>query len=81
MQDMLICIFFQPKWKRTKTGKITAKSMYNHLSSNGADRSFKHLWRAEIPLKIKIWLWLILHNAIASKDNTPSVPKCKKYKD
>jgi hypothetical protein len=27
------------------------------------------LWKAKIPLKIKIWLWLIWHNAIATKDN------------
>jgi hypothetical protein len=33
------------------------------------DRSFKHLWKSRIPLKIKIWLWLIWHNAIATKDN------------
>jgi hypothetical protein len=38
--------------------------MYNHLS-NGLDRSF----RSKILLKIKIWLWLIWHNAIATKDN------------
>jgi hypothetical protein len=43
--------------------------MYKHLCSNGLDRSFKHLWKAKIPLKIKVWLWLIWHNAIASKDN------------
>jgi hypothetical protein len=28
------------------------------------------LWKAKIPLKNKIWPWLIWHNAIASKDNT-----------
>jgi hypothetical protein len=31
--------------------------------------SFKHLWKSKISLKIKIWLWLIWHNAIATKDN------------
>jgi hypothetical protein len=43
--------------------------MYKNLCSNGVDQSFKHLWKAKLPLKIKIWLWLIWHNAIASKDN------------
>jgi hypothetical protein len=33
------------------------------------DRTFKHLWKSKIPLKIKIWLWMIWHNAIATKDN------------
>jgi hypothetical protein len=33
------------------------------------DRSFEQLSKAKFPLKIKIWLWLIWHNAIATKDN------------
>jgi hypothetical protein len=27
------------------------------------------LWKSELPLKLKVWLWLICHNAIATKDN------------
>jgi hypothetical protein len=27
------------------------------------------LWKSKIPLKINVWLWLIWHNAIATKDN------------
>lgn len=59
----------KPVWKWEKSDKFSVKSIYTHLSSNGIDRSFKHLWKAKIPLKIKIWLWLIWHNAIATKDN------------
>ena len=59
----------KPWWKLCKNGKFTVKSMYKKLSSSGVDRSFKFLWKAAIPLKIKIWLWLIWHNAIATKDN------------
>jgi hypothetical protein len=55
------------KW--AKGGKFTVKSVYKHLCSNEIDRSFRHLWKSKIPLKIKIWLWLIWHNAIATKDN------------
>lgn len=58
-----------PRRYWNKSGKFTVKSMYNHLSDVGPDRSFKHLWEATIPLKIKIGLWLIRHNAIATKDN------------
>jgi hypothetical protein len=39
------------------------------LAAVGIDRSFKHLWKSRKPLKIKIWFWLIWHNAIATKDN------------
>jgi hypothetical protein len=59
----------KPRWKLTKSGIFSVKSLYNKLSAVGVDRSFKQLWKAKIPLKIKIWLWLIWHNAIATKDN------------
>jgi hypothetical protein len=59
----------RPVWKWTKNGIFSVKSMYNHLCRHGRARSFKHLWKSRIPLKIKIWLWLIWHNAIATKDN------------
>jgi hypothetical protein len=58
-----------PHWKWSKNGIFTVKSMYKHLCSNGRDRSFRHLWKSKIPLKIKVWLWMIWHNAIATKDN------------
>jgi hypothetical protein len=59
----------KPIWKFTKSSFFNVKSLYTKLSSVGVDRSFKHLWKAKLPLKIKIWLWLIWHNAIASFDN------------
>jgi hypothetical protein len=57
------------KWKLTKTGKFLVKSLYDKLSSVGVDRSFKQLWKSKTLLKIKIRLWLIWHNAVATKDN------------
>ncbi|PNT70202.1 hypothetical protein BRADI_2g07627v3, partial [Brachypodium distachyon] len=59
----------RPKWKWSKSGIYTVKSMYEQLCNGGRDRLFRHLWKAKLPLKIKIWLWLIWHNAIATKDN------------
>jgi hypothetical protein len=59
----------KPYWKWTKGDKFSVKSVYNHLCGNGIGRSFKHLWKSKIPLKIKIWLWMIWHNTIATKDN------------
>jgi hypothetical protein len=59
----------KPKWKWTKNGQFTVKSLYKHQCRNGLDKSFKHLWKIKISLKIKVWLWLIWHNAIATKDN------------
>lgn len=45
------------------------KSMYSHLCSDEVGLYFKGIWKAKLPLKIKIWMWLINHNAILTKDN------------
>jgi hypothetical protein len=58
-----------PRWKWSKKGNFTVKSVYKKISGGVMDRSFRHLWKSRIPLKIKVWLWLIWHNAIATKDN------------
>lgn len=46
----------RPVWIWSKNGKYNVKSMYNLLANQGPVRSFHHLW-------------LIWHNAIATKDN------------
>jgi hypothetical protein len=51
------------RWKYTKL----VFSLYNKLSAVGVDRSFKQLWISKIPLKVKIWLCLIWHNAVATR--------------
>lgn len=56
-------------WLWNKKGRFTVKTMHAHISDVGPNRSFRHLWKAKLPLKIKIWLWLIWHNAIATKYN------------
>jgi hypothetical protein len=56
-----------PRWKWLKNGKFTVKSVYKHVCRNGMDRSFRHLWKSKIPLKIKVWLWLIWHNPLLPK--------------
>jgi hypothetical protein len=56
-------------WKWSKDGSFSVKSLYKQLCSNEIDRSFKNLCKAKNSLKIKIWLWPIWYNAIATKDN------------
>jgi hypothetical protein len=43
--------------------------LYNKLAEVWINRSFKYFWKAKIPPKIKIWLWLIWYNSVATKDN------------
>jgi hypothetical protein len=56
-------------WKWFKDGMFSVKSVYKQLCGNGIDMYFKHFRKSKIPLKIKVHLWLIWHNAIAAKDN------------
>lgn len=56
-------------WFWEKTGKFTVSSLYSHLCSNEIYNSNNKLWKSKIPLKIKIFMWLVGHNHIMTKDN------------
>lgn len=52
-------------WKLTKTGVYKAKSLYQAISFGGVkDCIMQDLWRSPIPLKIKIFFWLMLRGKI-----------------
>ena len=48
---------------------FSVSSVYKHLYRNCARADNRQLWKAKIPLKIKIFMWLTLQNAILTKDN------------
>jgi len=58
-----------PKWLNGKTGTFSVKSVYESLCSREPEKQMKFIWQAKIPLKIKIFMWLIYNNAILTKDN------------
>jgi hypothetical protein len=57
----------QWKWGGKKT--FTVKSMYNSLSNNISGPNMQHSWKAKIPPKIKIFMWLLENKALLTKDN------------
>jgi hypothetical protein len=58
------------KWIWSPNHKFSVKSMYNQLNrSDESGPSFKYNWRAKVPQKIKIFMWLVAHGAILTKDN------------
>jgi hypothetical protein len=59
----------QPKWDWEKTGLFSVKSTYKFFYRHDCDYNSKRIWKAKIPLKIKIFLWLVEQNAIITKDN------------
>lgn len=56
-------------WRFGKHGAFTVKSMYDCLSVNESGPYHKEIWKSRIPNKIKNFLWLVVNNAILTKDN------------
>lgn len=57
------------KWAWEKSGVFSVKSVYDHLFISEPRFPNKMLWKAKIPLKIKIFLWLLAQDAILTKEN------------
>ena len=46
-------------WKLEKKGKFSTKSLYRYMIDGGLiDTKMKGVWKARIPQKIKIFLWM-----------------------
>jgi len=56
-------------WKLEKSGLFSVRSVYKHMFRISEDVDSKQLWKAKIPLKVKIFMWLTLQNSILTKDN------------
>jgi hypothetical protein len=59
----------QVRWDWEKSGIFSVKSTYKHLCKNDLGANFKKIWKAKIPLKIKIFMWLVSQDVILTKDN------------
>ena len=45
------------------------RNMCRHLCRSEYGMSYKAIWKAKIPLKIKNFMWLAMQDAILTKDN------------
>jgi hypothetical protein len=48
---------------------FNTKSVYDHLTISDSGDGYKHIWKAKIPYKIKIFGWLLENNAILTRDD------------
>jgi hypothetical protein len=73
---MFLCVIVlsnnkdNPVWKCRKNAQFTVKFMCNFCCSNGNDRSRPHLWKAKIPMKIKVAI-LDASFVIGRKNSSP----------
>jgi hypothetical protein len=66
-----------PCWKWTTSKRFTVKSVYEHLTRHDIGPDYKRVWKAKIPervkifmwLRVKIFMWLMEQNAILTKNN------------
>lgn len=56
-------------WNLTKHGNFTVKSFYKALSLQNFVFPYKKLWQIKVPLKVRIFIWLVIKNKILTKDN------------
>ncbi len=53
------------KWRWSWSESFTVKSAYNFLKDGGVkDKRFTRLWTIKVPLKIKIFIWLVLRGRV-----------------
>lgn len=60
-----------PRWTWEKM--FFVKSTYSHLCGGAPGHKNRRIWKAKIPLKIKIWMWLICKIAFLTKDNLAKI--------
>ena len=68
-------------WSLNKNGVFSTKSMYNFLGKDLAGASYSWIWKANIPLKIQIFMCQLFQNAVLTRDNMtkrnwPGSPVC-----
>lgn len=57
-------------WRWTANGLFTVHSLYKWLEFGGIKNSyFNTIWKAKIPLKIKVFLWLLKQDRVLTKSN------------
>lgn len=52
-------------WALEKSKHYTARSLYKNLTSGGVrDTHMMTMWSCDIPLKVKIFIWMAAHDRI-----------------
>ena len=56
-------------WKLSANGSFSVKSMYMDVIDTGPIPRSLHVWKVEVLLRIKIFMWFVHKEVILMKDN------------
>ena len=56
-------------WRLSSSGKFSVKSLYRELSRGQIPSAATGLWKAKIPLKIKVFLWQLCQDRLPTSIN------------
>ena len=59
----------RPSWRGNADGRFTVKSAYLFLMQDGSHKQsmgafFKRIWKAVVPERVRVFLWLAVHQVI-----------------
>jgi hypothetical protein len=57
------------KWSLTTSGVFAVKSIYLDLFDDHTPYLKKYIWKLNVPLKIRIFMWFLHKEVILTKDN------------
>jgi hypothetical protein len=57
------------RWTLTSSGQFSVSSMYMAMVDSDIVSHNIFLWKLKIPLKVKVFLWLLYRKVILTKDN------------
>jgi hypothetical protein len=57
------------RWKWLNMKQFTVKLVYQQLTKDHCGQSYQVIKKTKIPLKIKIFMWMVAQRAILTKDN------------
>jgi hypothetical protein len=56
------------KWKIGTSGQFRIKDLYLQMRAEGSFPQ-KFMWKIKIPMKVRIFLWLMIKCSVLTKDN------------
>ena len=68
-------------WALTSSGKFMVNSLYRRLCRGMAQQALAGLWKAQLPLKIKLFMWQLFRDKLptslnVAKRNGPAIGPC-----